>query len=501
MTGRGAQAIHMRLSQLLPVSFDAGLDCDVSGLALDSRQVRPGDVFIALGGSRVAGQDFVHEAVAAGAVAVVTDRPLVDSVAVPVVVVDQLAGQLGDIASRFYHHPSRELRITGITGTNGKTSCSLFLAQALDSRPGGCGVIGTLGMGRYGALTTTTHTTPDAISIQRQLRTFRQAGIDDVVMEVSSHALEQGRVNGIDFDAAIFTNLSHDHLDYHGDMAAYGQAKKRLFEAPSLRYAVINAGDTYGASLLAALPSRVQTVSYQLLNDQQAVAPGADVRGRIQQMGSHGMTLCIESPWGQGCLSSTLLGRFNAENLLAVLATLVQLGVSFDEALQRIAATKAVPGRMEHFGGADGQPLVVVDYAHSPDALQQVLRTLREHCQRDLLCVFGCGGDRDRGKRPLMGQIAERWADRVIITDDNPRSESSTGIIADILAGLAQAEHVEVIADRAQAIVWAIGQAREGDVVLIAGKGHEDYQIIGEQRQPFSDREQVMSVLQESGHG
>jgi UDP-N-acetylmuramoyl-L-alanyl-D-glutamate--2,6-diaminopimelate ligase len=322
-----------------------------------------------------------------------------------------------------------------------------------------------------------------------------------VAMEVSSHALDQGRVDGVDFHVAVWTNLTRDHLDYHGDMAAYAQAKQRLFKAPGLRHAVINLDDDYGRELLAAIPAGVQIIGYTLNPNtarHSVPAPEYLLAGSDLQLTDAGLDLHVQSPWGEGRLRAGLLGRFNASNLLAALATLLALGVSFDSAVQRLGRVTTVPGRMERFGGGR-QPLVVVDYAHTPDALEQALRALRGHCHGKLWCLFGCGGERDTGKRPLMGEVAERNADRVVVTDDNPRGEDPIQIVADIMAGMRNPDAAYLRRDRTQAIAFAIAQARPGDIILVAGKGHEDYQLVGTRRIPYSDRLSVMTLLRQEG--
>jgi UDP-N-acetylmuramoyl-L-alanyl-D-glutamate--2,6-diaminopimelate ligase len=414
----------------------------------------------------------------------------------PLLAAVNLAQQAGLIAERFYGCPSRELFVVGITGTNGKTSCSQFLAQALHSEEHPCGVIGTLGNGLVDRLTPGTHTTPDAVALQQCLAELRDAGARSVTLEVSSHALDQGRVVGVNFTAAVFTNLSRDHLDYHGDMAAYGQAKLRLFHAPELRYAVVNGDDEFSKVILATLGSEVTAVSYGLGAAVAADVP--HVQGKVVRLAREGLVMTVSTPWGEGELCSPLLGRFNVLNLLAVLATLLVSGTPLVEALQRLARVRSVSGRMECFGGDDHQPLVVVDYAHTPDALQQVLTALREHCRGRLWCVFGCGGDRDRGKRSLMGAVAAHLADRLIITDDNPRSEEPSRIVADILDGIDDKEAAAVIHDRGAAIGAAIAQSGVNDVVLVAGKGHETTQQIGENKLPFRDQAAVQRFLAEA---
>ena len=479
--------------EIAPVAIDA--------IALDSRQVDRGTLFIALTGSRVRGHDFIDAAIAAGAAAVVYDAAVEVAGAaakgVPCIGVAGLSHKAGLIAARFHGEPSRQLFMVGVTGTNGKTSCSHFLAQVLDGEGERCAVIGTLGNGLWGSLHSATHTTPDAVTLQRTLADFLTQGARRVAMEVSSHALEQGRVAGVEFDVAVLTNLSRDHLDYHGDMAAYRAAKSELFRTPGLRYAVLNGDDPFGRQLAGEVADDVEVVLYRL-TDAGAIGGGGakQVMGQLLACDQHGLTLAISSPWGSGELRSPLLGRFNASNLLAVLSVLLISGIDFQEALRRLASVENAPGRMEHYS-APGRPLVVIDYAHTPDALEQVLLTLRDHCQGRLWLVFGCGGNRDAGKRPLMGAIAARLADRVVLTDDNPRHEDPQEILDQIRAGMGSARQ-RVIRDRADAIAYAIEQAAANDLVLVAGKGHEDYQQVGGERLPFSDREQVLKLLGEA---
>ena len=500
------------LSRLLAevARVDAAHDPLIHGLSLDSRQVAPGDLFFACAGTRTHGARHIAGAIEAGAAAVLREDARhagrVDlEGAVPVYHVADLKSMMGRIAARFYDDPSRDMAVTGITGTNGKTSCSHFLAQALDGAGAPCGLLGTLGYGRFGELHGGRHTTPDAITLQAWLARLRHDGVRQVVMEVSSHALDQGRVAGVHFDTAVFTNLSRDHLDYHGDLESYAAAKSRLFQAPGLRHAVINGDDETGRRLLTTLAGGIDVVVYGLgdgasaaTNHQWARYPHVRrVRGEILRHDGEGMEIRIESSWGAGSVRSTLLGRFNASNLLATLAALLVQGVPMERAAACLARTCPVPGRMEHFGGGQGRPLVVIDYAHTPDALRQVLQTLRPLCAGLLWAVFGCGGDRDRGKRHEMGAVAARHADRVILTDDNPRTEDGARIIADIAAGMGRNRPAEIVRDRARAICHAIASAGQDDVVLVAGKGHEEYQIVGERRIPFSDREQVAQALRE----
>jgi len=481
-------------------------DVTVSGLALDSRKVQPGDLFLAVAGTRTHGLHHARQALTLGAVAVAwepvaNDAALVEMAALlaaPAVAVPQLGCKVGVIADRFYGHPSKGLFMIGVTGTDGKTSCSHFIAQALHSPDRRCGVIGTLGYGLYDALSTGTHTTPDALTIQRSLLEMQQQGARCVVAEVSSHAMDQGRVSGMDFDVAVLTNLSRDHLDYHGDLESYAAAKRKLFHCAGLRYAVINADDAFGSALLDDVPPGVAPVAYRLENEPfRTRCPAQWVIGRRLRFDMAGMYLEVSTPWGSGELQTALLGRFNASNLLAALACLCVAGLPFEEALQRLAETRTVPGRMERFDCGAAHPLAVVDYAHTPGALEGVLQSLRTHCRGRLWCVFGAGGDRDRGKRPLMGAIAERHADVVVLTDDNPRSEDPAGIIADIRSGMKRPEAARLEHDRGSAIAAALQDADPDDIVLIAGKGHEAVQIIGARALPFSDREHVQALQRE----
>ncbi len=495
------------LSALLAGIAEVAAEADrpVSGLALDSRRVGPGQAFVALAGTRTHGLDHADTAIAAGAVAVLWEAegraaPLALSWRtgpgghkVPLLAIPELSQLVGVIADRFYGQPSHRLFTVGVTGTNGKTSVTQFLAQIL-SADAPCGVIGTLGNGLYGQLSETRHTTPDAITTHALLSDMCDRGASAAVLEVSSHGLEQGRVNGVAFDTAVFTNLSHEHLDYHGDMDAYGRAKRRLFEMPGLRTAVVNADDAFGRELLTRLSADVQVLSYGLeVHGEAPTLYGTELRLDLE-----GLRLQVHSPWGEGELVSSLLGRFNAANLLAVLGVLLAHGMALDTALARLAGLTTVPGRMERFGGGE-RPLLVVDYAHTPDALEQVLAALREHTAGSLWCVFGCGGERDRAKRPFMGRAAERLADFVVLTDDNPRGENPWDIVSHIQAGMQRPDAAYVERDRAAAIERAFALAGPGDVVLIAGKGHEDYQEVAGERRSFSDVEQVRRLLGEAG--
>ncbi|WP_373186849.1 UDP-N-acetylmuramoyl-L-alanyl-D-glutamate--2,6-diaminopimelate ligase [Halopseudomonas sp.] len=481
------------LQQLFPAC--QGAPVDIEHLTLDSREVRPGSLFLAVPGILQDGRRHIAGAIEAGAVAVAYESAdgfqLDGSVEVSgnavMVPVPGLATELSAIAGRFFGEPSRDLGLVGITGTNGKTSVSQMLAQALSALGKPCGVIGTLGSGLLNQLVDHGMTTPDAISVQRQLAAMRDQGAGWVSMEVSSHALDQDRVAALEFDLAVFTNLSRDHLDYHGDMASYGAAKAKLFDRP-LQAAIINLDDAFGRELIELSPSRCFT--YSLSN------PEADLYCSTIEYTSTGIRAALHTRRRNAMLESPLLGEFNLANLLAVVATLLALEVRLDRAVALADDLTPPAGRMQRLGGGD-KPLVVIDYAHTPDALEKALSAARAHAPGRLTCVFGCGGDRDSGKRPLMGQVAERNADQVLVTDDNPRSESSAHIIEQILAGMQHPQSARVTANRAEAILTSIVQAQAGDLILLAGKGHETYQEIDGVRHPFSDIEQAAKALQE----
>ena len=484
-------------------------DCDVLTITADSRTCETGSLFLACrsAGNHAPQKSYVENALRSGACAVAIDVEEGEvlgeefirygqSFQCPVFAVANLDQKLGLIAARFYDHPSRDLQLVGITGTNGKTSASQFIAQCLHTAESPCGVIGTLGTGLWGNLDKSLFTTPLAVDVQKMLATIRDQQAATVVMEVSSHGLAQGRVNGVEFDVAVLTNLSRDHLDYHGTMENYAQAKSKLFQLPKIRVGIVNLDDDFGRSLIKSMHPDARCVGYSLELEQ--APPGCElISGRIKTLTATGMEIEVTTPNGKGHFQTTLLGRFNASNLLAVLAVLLQLDVPFSDALDRLSKVSAPAGRMEQFGG-NQQPLVVVDYAHTPDALEKVLATLREHCVGMLWAVFGCGGDRDKGKRPEMAAIAEALADKVVVTDDNPRTESALAIVQDVVSGFSKIDAIHIEHDREKAIQFAIQSASANDMVLIAGKGHEDYQIIGNERHYFSDRAVVLSCLQEA---
>ncbi|HSN17731.1 MAG TPA: UDP-N-acetylmuramoyl-L-alanyl-D-glutamate--2,6-diaminopimelate ligase [Gammaproteobacteria bacterium] len=484
----------MRLAELAPGGdgMQQGGETSIRGLALDSRGVGPGYLFLACKGQDHHGLAHLADARARGAVACFYDPDGASSyitslIGIPALAVPDLGRRASAIAARFYGDPTAQQRVMAVTGTNGKTSVSLITAQSLSEHGRPCGVLGTVGFGAYGKLQPPTHTTPDAVSTQAWLARFRDQGLGHVSMEASSHALDQGRIDGVHVEVAVFTNLTHDHLDYHGDMASYGAAKRRLFEHPGLKHAVINLDDSVGRELAASLPRNVRCIGYTL--EDRDCPRGWTLKGGDLVLGSGGLSFQVSSEAGQGRVESRLLARFNAENLLAVLGVLLAFGLTFEESLRALDRAHTVPGRMECFGGGRTQPLVVVDYAHTPDALEKALQAARGHTRGRLWCVFGCGGERDRGKRPQMGAIAERLADRVVVTDDNPRGEDGDVIVADILAGIRDHARAAVERDRAKAVERAVREAHPGDVVLVAGKGHETEQVVGKLKLHYSDRE------------
>jgi UDP-N-acetylmuramoyl-L-alanyl-D-glutamate--2,6-diaminopimelate ligase len=503
-------------------------DVEVSGVELDSRRVAPGDLFLACSGRGTHGLAHLEQALERGASAVAWEpapgwaQPQVD---VPEIAVPQLSQRAGEIAARFHGRPSERMFCAGVTGTDGKTSTAYLIAQALDRLKLPCAYIGTIGSGRIGHLQTATHTTPDAVSLQKQLAALRDDGAQALAMEVSSHALDQDRIAGMHFDVAVLTNLTRDHLDYHGTLEAYAAAKRRLFTRAGLDAVVINRDDATGREWIAGLQTAAQRIVYGL--DGQPEPGCAHVIGRNLQLTPDGIALDLETWRGRARLQSRLLGRFNAYNLMAALAVLLARDTALEAAVAALAQSQTVPGRIEGYRGPAAAPLVVIDYAHTPDALKQILTAVRAHTPGRLICVFGCGGDRDRGKRPLMGAVAAELADTVIVTDDNPRSEDPGLIVREILGGIRSASddsrfrvrlsgndiesfpdpasrpdsRLQVIHDRAEAIRSAVRGAAADDVVVVAGKGHEQTQTYGNEVRPFSDREFVAALVGAAAHG
>ena len=488
---------RIHLAELLPDVAGLPEDLEIAGLVQDSRAIRAGDAFVAIAGFGAHGLKFVAQAEAAGASAILFEPPMPDEFAasasrdVPMIAVPGLRARLGAMADAFHGAPTRAMTTVGVTGTNGKTSTVQLLAQAWTLRGRRAGTIGTLGAGLYGEAVPTGFTTPLVLQLHALLAELRDKGAEAVAMEVSSHALDQGRVDGVHFGVGVFTNLTRDHLDYHGTMDAYGAAKARLFAWPGLGAAVINLDDAFGDTLHAALPASVRAVGVSSRGHAAAAVRAEDIALDIAGIR---FALCIGET--RHPVRSPLLGRFYVDNLLAVAGTLHALGEAPAEIAELLSRLHPVNGRMNRLGGERGQPLVVVDYAHTPDALEQALSALRAHAEGRVICVFGCGGDRDRGKRPQMAAIAEAHADAVIVTDDNPRTESGDAIVADILAGFSRPDAIVIRRDRAAAIAQAIHAAAGGDIVLIAGKGHEPYQEINGVQHPFDDTATARAVLE-----
>lgn len=463
--------------------------CALTGLSLDSRRIVPGALFLACRGTRTHGLEYLDQALANGAAAVAWEPApgvAVPAAAVPTVAVPGLGAQLSAIASRFYGQPSLALDVIGVTGTDGKTSIAYLLAQALDSLGAACGYVGTLGHGRIASLDAGDQTTPDPVTLQRWLAEAADTGCAAVAIEVSSHALDQRRTDGVRFATRVLSNVGRDHLDYHGSEAAYAAAKRRLFDGSGR--AILNLDDAHGRAWAAELDD---VIGYGV----SAAPQGRHLLARDLHFNREGLGFTAHGSFGEARIASALLGRFNVDNLLAVLAVLLSRGVGLPAAAAALATCGTVPGRMEGFRALGAGPLLIVDYAHTPQALRSVLSAARAHCQGELVCVFGCGGDRDRGKRALMGAAAAELADRLIVTDDNPRSEDPAAITAQILDGVPDGIAAPVVHERGRAIEQAVASVTAGDVVVIAGKGHEDYQIVGTRRRAFSDRRFVAELL------
>ncbi|EGZ51045.1 UDP-N-acetylmuramoyl-L-alanyl-D-glutamate--2,6-diaminopimelate ligase [Neisseria wadsworthii] len=460
----------------------------------DSRKIKQGDIFIACQGEYTDGREYIPAAVANGAAFVFWDddgkfawNPEWN---VPNQGIKNLKTRAGIVAAQVYGNLSDGLKVWGVTGTNGKTSVTQWLAQVADLLNEKCAIIGTVGNGFWGELQEATHTTPDPVSVQTLLHRFKQQGAKAVAMEVSSHGLDQFRVNGVPFQTAVFTNLTRDHLDYHGSMESYGEIKSRLFYWQGLQHAVINVDDPFGA----ALAGRLKTERPKLNVYGYGFAEQADIRITRFTASSDGMTVQLDTPWGSGEVKTRLLGRFNAQNLASCVGVLWSAGYPLDEVLRVLAQIRPATGRMDCIMNP-GKPLVVVDYAHTPDALEKALATLQEIKPQgaNLWCVFGCGGNRDKGKRPLMGAAAVAGADKVVVTSDNPRMEEPADIINDILPAVPYPEHVET--DRRSAIEYAVKHAAANDIILIAGKGHETYQDVQGQKHYFSDFDEAQKAL------
>ena len=475
-------------------------DNSIIGLALDSRDIIKGYVFIALAGSKQHGMAYIDQAINNGACAIIYDPAGIestlveDSSQIPMIAINGLAVKLGHIAARFYGNPSELMTVIGITGTNGKTSCSQFLSQILDDSS----VIGTLGWGEWSNLQKTINTTPDALEMQRILAELLKANKKAVAIEVSSHGLDQGRINGVAIKGAIYTNISRDHLDYHGTMDAYIQAKLLLLKSVGLAFVVVNLDDVFSDQIVAAVPEKVEIWGFSVKGKTRSNCTNIIAENILTT--DNGIEFELYCHGNKHRIKAPIYGHFNVENILTVFTTMLAMGVAEAEAIKRLEFIRPIPGRMERLGD-ERSPLIFVDYAHTPDALDKVLSSIKKHCTQALWVVFGCGGDRDKGKRSQMGQIATQWADHVIITDDNPRYENALDIVNDILKGCQDignstiSSNVEVIQDRALAIQSVLARAAAKDCIVVAGKGHELYQEVNGVRLNFSDSQVISDAL------
>jgi len=497
------QSFSKTLASLLVnvISLPSEYDVEINNIELDSRQLQAGDVFIAVSGEEVNGLDYIDTAIEAGAVAVIWDaparttaipcvwsQPKNKSQRIPLIAVSDLKSKLGEIASLFYGNPSALLNSVAVTGTNGKTSCINFIAQALGKKQK-CGLIGTLGIGIYPEIIAGTHTTPDVVTVHKTLAKFVEQGAKFAAVEVSSHALAQGRVDNILFDVAIFTNLTQDHLDYHGTMDAYLEEKMKLFRIPGLETAIINVNNSYGLKIKESTTAK-NVVTYGL--EQSINNP--DVFATDISHTENKVKFILNTSEGTAVINSSLVSDFNISNLLAVCVYLQLQGLSLQKIPERILNVEAVAGRMQRVT-VQNKPVVIVDYAHTPDALSKVLQTLHKQFKDNLTCVFGCGGERDKDKRSKMGAVAEQYVDQMILTNDNPRNESENNIIEQIVQGVTTKGKVLVELDRKKAIEIAIKSTSATGCVLIAGKGHENYQLIGNDKIEFNDMSIVKEIL------
>ena len=484
----------MELKDLIDIK---GLpSCPIKDICLDSRKVANGTLFVALIGHSIDARCFIPQVLKQGVAAILSETEerennlkweLKDNI--PIIYIYDLAQKLSEITGHFYQHPTQQLSLVGITGTNGKTTIAQIIAQWLQLLGHTSAVMGTIGNGLYGKLQEANNTTGSALEVQQNLAQFVTEGAEYAVMEVSSHGLVQGRVEALEFSTAVFTNLSRDHLDYHRTMEEYAASKFRLFNELNVTSRIINSDDEYGQKWLEILPEAIAVSCDKDFSSSHRYIKAVEISYH-----SDGATVVIESSWGHAVLNSALIGPFNVSNLLLALATMLSLGFPLDKVVESVKYLTGVCGRMEAFRDYE-KPTVIVDYAHTPDALQKALEAARIHCAGKLWCVFGCGGDRDNGKRPLMAKVAENFADEIIVTDDNPRTEDPREIIKQVMQGFSDSNNVTVIHQREIALEYAIGHAEAKDVVLIAGKGHETYQIIGHEKLHFSDREIVAELF------
>ncbi len=469
------------------------INVEVTGLSSNSSKVKKGDLFVALAGLTRHAMDYVKDVIDAGSVAIIYDAndshclqriPLLEKqYNVSFIPVENLKQNLGEIASRFYAYPSQQFTLIGITGTDGKTSVTHLLIQALNKLNKKAGSVGTLGYGLSNQLKMTSYTTPDAITLQSILFELSIGSSEYVVMEVSSHALEQFRVSGCQFDIAALTNLGSDHLDYHGDLEHYREAKSRLFSKQSLTGRVLNLDDDFGISLAQTYKGD-NVMNYSVDATSDVIA---DVKLLSSMMTDQGIKITVTTPAGLLTIQTGLIGAFNINNLLCCISVLLQLNFELKQIERCMQDLQPIPGRMEYFPSVNHKAAVVIDFAHTEQALSACINSLKNYCEGNIICIFGCGGDRDQSKRPKMAAVAEQLADQVIVTDDNPRNEPPEQIMRDILTGFVNPERVRIIHDREIAIETALAEASEQDLVIVAGKGHEQFQIVGKKRIPFSD--------------
>ncbi|MDO6444684.1 UDP-N-acetylmuramoyl-L-alanyl-D-glutamate--2,6-diaminopimelate ligase [Colwellia sp. 1_MG-2023] len=501
MFSSNAAVIEQVLSQF-DVSINLSLNEQVRHLVNDTRDVNAGDIFCAVNGTAQKGRAYIADALAKNCDLILVEcdsanehaqsseqfNALGNSVAI--IEFYQLNQQLFELAKAFYQAPQNALTMIGITGTNGKTSTSQMIAQLLDTSGKSCSVIGTNGAGKVAQLSPINNTTPGASQLHQLLQEFREAQQSHIAMEVSSHALAQGRVTASLFDTAIFTNLTRDHLDYHQTMENYAQAKYQIFTQTAAQIAIVNGDDEQAKRWLSVWSKNQSVLVYGRSNSVTDF--DLFVQAKAIKHLPQGVEFQLHTHLGDISINSKIMGDFNIDNLLAAISVLLIEKVSLSDIAKAVQSLTPVIGRMEAFVGAN-KPVAIVDYAHTPDALENALQACRQHCHGALWLVFGCGGDRDKGKRPLMGRIAEANSDHIIVTNDNPRTESAENIAQDILAGCQQPEKITVLLERQQAVMSALNKAKKEDVVLLAGKGHEDYIIMGDQHIPYNERALVRS--------
>ena len=487
--------MHMMLSSLLP-ELNSDEQIVLSGISDDSRLVQKGDLFLAVSGPSHDIENSIHEAVTKSAVAIICESPVNKAMVsgTPIFTLSNLAKLRSEIAGRFYGSPSEDMLVIAVTGTNGKTSCSHFVAKALNSVGCSCGVVGTLGSGKLDKLTRLGLTTPSAVSVQEILSELVSTDVDAVSIEASSHGLAQDRLSDIKIDIAIFTNLTRDHLDYHLTFENYKLAKQKLFQMDSVSAVVINIDDEFGRELAETIDPKKTKWKYSLRNTS------ADIYVQEIEYQLSGFNASVHTPWGKLQLCSNLFGEFNVSNLLSVVAVLGEKGYSNSKITSAISKITKVKGRMHRLSDT-GSIAVIVDYAHTPDALEKALETCRAHSKKKLWCVMGCGGDRDKGKRPVMGEVSSRLADFTLVTSDNPRFEEPNNIVNDIVKGCHPHAPLHIEISRVKAIQYALAHAESGDCILIAGKGHEEYQDIAGKLLTYSDFKVVEDYLSSKSVG